>query len=184
MKSEDMKIKKYEMLIQDINKYFNRYRCNREPEYSWFDTNEISLLDYFIDDNERSVWLKAIFEASSLLYNYSVGAGCPYNLDFSKIVKDDTMSCINNLRKCNHCYLSGGRPYYPSWLLFWLIFIVSVDNENYNNNLSVVADVAYLLEFSEEELADWITAVKGVLAGKKLSELEYKTEKGYGWFKN
>ena len=59
---------------------------------------------------------------------------------------------------------------------------MSVDNENYNNNLSVVSDVAYILDFNEEKLSDWITAVKGVLSGKKLWELDYKTEEGKDFF--
>ena len=59
---------------------------------------------------------------------------------------------------------------------------MSVDNENYNNNLSVVSDVAFILDFDEDMLKDWITAVKGVLSGKKLPELDYKTKAGKEFF--
>lgn len=82
---------------------------------------------------------------------------------------------MDDYNNCKHCNV-------PNHLLFWLIFIVSVDNENYNENLSIVSDTAYLLGFDEAKLADWITAVKGVLEGKKLNEMKYQTEEAQSFF--
>ena len=108
--------------------------------------------------------------------------GC-FNL--SNYVKQDVNLFIEEIRKCNKCRdfdKINPRCSVPKHLMFWLIFIVSVDNENYNENLSIVSDVAYLLGFDEERLADWVAAVKGVLEGKKLNEIEYKTKAAKEFF--
>ena len=101
-------------------------------------------------------------------------------------MKQDVNLFIEEIRKCNKCRSLTGkinpRCSVPKHLMFWLIFIVSVDNENYNENLSIVSDVAYLLGFDKERLADWVVAVKGVLEGKKLNEIEYKTEAAKEFF--
>lgn len=169
MKSEDMKIKKFEMLIRDVDEYLGRCPINNSK-----------VLELFINRNPQNVWMESVFNNS--FSDSGEVSGC-LSGDYSDIINtNDIISFIEGMRWCkdecgfeSHC--NDG-----SHLMFWLIFMISIDSENYNNNLSVVSDTAFMLGFDEEKLSDWITAVKGVLAGKKLSELEYQTKEGTEFF--
>lgn len=210
MKSAEMKLKKFEMLIRDIDEYLgksgifkdvyiekdentsgNNSQKNEDkrkfsPVNFYEDINEDKILfspiELFIESNTKSEYLNIILKNS---FRTSCCCGkCDFQL--SNYVKQDVNLFIEEIRKCNKCYNLLGtfnnKCSVPNHLMFWLIFIVSVDNENYNENLSIVSDVAYLLGFDEERLADWVVAVKGVLEGKKLNEIEYKTEAAKEFF--
>lgn len=171
MKSEDMKIKKFEILVRDIDKYLGGTCLYRIIE----DEDEEHVFNFFFDRNKNNPWIEGLF-------NNTFTEGRPLLCDArSRIEKDNIMGLVSRIRNCNSCRYNGGcnSSYH---LMFWLIFMVSVDNDNFNNNLSLVADMAYLLYFSEDMLEDWITAVKGVLSGKSLKELSYKTEVGKAFF--
>lgn len=189
MKSAEMKLKKFEMLIRDIDEYLGSTGIVKDV-YIEKDENtsgnnsqknedkrKFSPIELFIESNTKSEYLNIILKNS-----FRTSCGC-YGYDFalSKYVKQDVNLFIEKIRECNKCYHEY-KCSVPMHLMFWLIFIVSVDNENYNENLSIVSDVAYLLGFDEERLADWVVAVKGVLEGKKLNEMEYKTESAKSFF--
>lgn len=192
MKSTEMKLKKFEMLIRDIDEYLGdsgivRDVCIEKDENTSGNNSQknnedkikFSPIELFIESNTKSEYLNIILKNS---FRNLIGIGC-FNL--SNYVKQDVNLFIEEIRKCNKCRgFDKINPCcsVPKHLMFWLIFIVSVDNENYNENLSIVSDVAYLLGFDEERLADWVVAVKGVLEGKKLNEIEYKTEAAKEFF--
>lgn len=190
MKSEEMKRKKFEILVKDIDEYLGRtgvsdsYRVIGDMEENY---ELISPLEFFIEKNEKNHWLTTIFNNTfikrGVAFNYVETGTC---VELADIEKNNIMELVVRIRKCNECphtrYNNSAHCNIAYHLLFWLIFAISVDNENYNNNLSVVSDVAYVLNFDEAMLKDWITAVKGVLSGNKLSELEYKTKVGKAFF--
>lgn len=195
MKSTEMKLKKFEMLIRDIDEYLGysgieKDVCIEKDENTSGNNSQknnedkikFSPIELFIESNTKSEYLNIILKNS---FRTSCYCGqCDFKL--SNYVKQDVNLFIEEIRKCNECCDIMGEfnvpCSVPMHLMFWLIFIVSVDNENYNENLSIVSDVAYLLGFDEERLADWVVAVKGVLEGKKLNEIEYKTEAAKGFF--
>ena len=188
MKSDDMKIKKFEMLIRDIDEYLGGTGICGKREVSRM-TEEgdeiieyvpISPLEFLIDNDGKSEYLNLIYKNSFSKRYGSVR--CSNCIDLAKIEKQDITKFIVCIRKCNGCVFGSRRTNVPNHLLFWLIFIVSVDNDNYNENLSIVSDTAYLLGFDEKKLQDWIVAVKGVLEGKKLKELKYQTEEAKTFF--
>lgn len=159
MKSEDMKMEKFKILISDID------------DYLWGTSviyHEHPLL-YLIDEKSKESWLECILENS---YQIIFAPNCSLHINLCEIEKNNTMEFIREIRKCD-CD-KGKECNAASHLMFWLLFAISVDNENYNNNLNVAADVAFLLDFDEETLSDWITAVKGVLSGKNYMNLSIK----------
>lgn len=190
MKSAEMKLKKFEMLIRDIDEYLGSTGIikdvyiekdeNTSGNNSQKNEDKIlfSPIELFIESNTKSEYLNIILKNSFRTYC----GNCPWDFELSNYVKQDVNLFIEQIRKCNKCYNEWQCCSVPMHLMFWLIFIVSVDNENYNENLSIVSDVAYLLGFDEERLADWVVAVKGVLEGKKLNEMEYKTESAKSFF--
>ena len=192
MKSDDMKIKKFEMLIRDIDEYLGGTGVYGAREVSRM-TEEggeiieyvpISPLEFLIDNDGKSEYLNLIYKNSfSKRSGTGFRTGC---INLIKIEKQDITKFIECIRKCNGCantrYNKPEQCNVPNHLLFWLIFFVSVDNDNYNENLSIVSDTAYLLGFDEKKLQDWIVAVKGVLEGKKLKELKYQTKEAKTFF--
>lgn len=193
MKSDDMKMKKFEILIRDIDEYLGRtgisgYRdvtAMIEGEEEVIDRVPISPLEFLIDNDGKSEYLNLIYKNS---FNKR-GVGIIGNdkcCALDRIEKQDITKFIEQIRKCNGCtntrYNKVEQCNIPNHLLFWLIFIVCVDNDNYNENLNVVSDTAYLLGFDEKKLGDWIIAVKGVLSGKKLNEMKYQTEEANAFF--
>lgn len=182
MKSEEMKRKKFEMLVRDIDEYLGATGVpywRREGEGA-----VISPVEFFIERNEENHWLATIFNNTFIKRFRIKFEDCEI---LQGINEKNIIQLVACIRKCNECVCDWGGHNHAHCniayhLLFWLIFAMSVDDENYNNNLSVVSDVAFVLDFNEDMMKDWITAVKGVLSGKKLSELNYKTEAGKGFF--
>lgn len=62
-------------------------------------------------------------------------------------------------------------------ILFWSLMIIAIDENLYNEKIDIIADMAYLFKFSEEMLEDWITGVKFILQGEKLTKDFNKKEK-------
>lgn len=192
MKSEDMKMKKFEMLVKDIDDYLGCTGIRTGlKEITKIDENseektevvDISPLEYIFDDEEKNEYINIIYRNTFKNKMRSVFCNRYYDLDLHEIDNKDIIEFIEKIRKCNECESSKIRACrVPNHLMFWLIFIVCVDNDNYNENLNVVSDMAYLLGFDEKKLSDWITAVKGVLSGKKLNEMRYQTEDAKKFF--
>ena len=69
--------------------------------------------------------------------------------------------------------------------VFWNLFLLSIDDNIYNNEAENVADLAAICYFTPEMMEDWCNAVNYVLSGKRLSEncdLICKTEAGKIFF--
>lgn len=195
MKSAEMKMKKFEMLVRDIDDYLGRtgisgYRdvtTMIEGEEEVIDRVPISPLEFIIDNDKKNEYLSMIYKNTFKKRGVGlVGGDYCYGLKLDEIEKQDTIKFIEGIRKCNGCtntrFNKVEQCNVPNHLLFWLIFIVCVDNDNYNENLNVVSDTAHLLGFDEKKLGDWIIAVKGVLSGKKLNEMKYQTEEANAFF--
>ncbi len=186
MKSEEMKMKKFEMLIRDIDEYLGVTSICGEKRVSKISEEgekieekvPISPIEFFLDNGGKNEYINLIYKNSFHIRTSSVYP-C---INLENIEKNDVTKVVELLRKCNTSCNEYTSCNVPNHLLFWLIFIVSVDNENYNENLSIVSDTAYLLGFDEAKLADWITAVKGVLKGKKLNEMKYQTKVAQSFF--
>ncbi len=54
--------------------------------------------------------------------------------------------------------------------IFWNLFMISLDDDIYNEQMPNVADLAYIFGFDEHMMRDWCRAVEYVLAGNRLNE--------------
>lgn len=54
--------------------------------------------------------------------------------------------------------------------IFWNLFMVSLDDDIYSEQMPNVADLAFIFGFDEHMMRDWCRAVEYVLAGNRLSE--------------
>ena len=174
IKSEDVKIKKFQILIRDVVVYLG-------GTYMFLD----KIIECFVDRNPQNIWLESLFNnALNFCISFKLLEKCKSEVGLKRREKAietcDIIEVINIIKICNCGFDEDCNA--GSHVMFWLIFIISIDKDNYNNNLNVVSDTAFMLGFDEEKLSDWIIAVKGVLAEKKLSELEYQTEEGKKFF--
>ena len=99
---------------------------------------------------------------------------------------EDFTSVMRSITECDACSL-GKHCNVKSHLMFWLLFMAGIDEEDYTENLRMIADLAFVLGFDEEHLKDWVIAAKGALKGKefekpKLKELNYNTAEAKEFF--
>ena len=59
---------------------------------------------------------------------------------------------------------------------------IAVDNDNYNEKINIISDMAYLIGFNEEMIKDWIYVVKMVLKSEKIDLNKLNTEEAKGFF--
>lgn len=72
-------------------------------------------------------------------------------------------------------------------LVFWGLVMAAVDERFYENEMNMLSDMAYQLNFTEDMMNDWIKAVKYLLDGNMFSEdmpLEFKTAEANKFFKH
>ena len=86
-----------------------------------------------------------------------------------------------NEQSCVDYYWQNAKYYN----IFWNIFLLTIDDEIYENQLNNVAELAAYSNFDEPMMRDWCRAVEYVLAGNKLSEdcdFECETVEGLKFF--
>lgn len=72
-----------------------------------------------------------------------------------------------------------------AYWVFWNLFLLAIDDEIYNDQLSDVMSLAQKLGFTKAMMSDWCHAVEYVTAGNMLSEncdLQCETEEGKAFF--
>ena len=73
---------------------------------------------------------------------------------------------------------SGGYSYIRTnkitelkyYIVFWNLFLSTLDDSLYNEQFPIIADLAYYFGFDEHMMRDWCRAVEYVLSGNQLSE--------------
>lgn len=190
MNNEDMRMQKFAIVVKDLEKYLGSTGIsskgskgvNTEEDHVLEDINP---LEFFIDKSEGNVYKKIVFDNTFKARGVGL-LGRSFCFELDDVDKNDIMELVERMRKCNNCsmtaYNKPSRCNVPYHLLFWMIFTLGIDNKTYNNDLNVIADTAYVLQFNEEMLKDWINAVKAVFQGEKLNEIDYKTEQGRKFF--
>ena len=95
---------------------------------------------------------------------------------------EDIKECREDLTPLSDLLKKGGHRWSN---VFWNLFLLSIDDNIYNNEAENVADLAAIYHFTPEMMEDWCNAVNYVLSGKRLSEncdLICKTEAGKIFF--
>ena len=89
-----------------------------------------------------------------------------------KILKDVLSNVIKSSGYAHERW--ENKAYYN---LFWNLFLLALDEDIYNEQLSNVIEFAHYLDFDEPMLRDWCRAVEYVMNGNKLSEnCDFKCE--------
>ena len=101
-------------------------------------------------------------------------------LKWTNNVTDDT----RDLSKL-HKLMADTRDTHRFSNVFWNLYLVAIDEENYQSQAENVADLAASYFFTTDMMEDWCRAVEYVLSGKQLSEncdLVCKSPEGKSYF--
>lgn len=112
--------------------------------------------------------------------------GSECNNEFSTIILNNTFnnqSFFNAgakdieelIKKCVDVFL--GKQ-----IVFFSLIILAIDDDFYNERLSILTDFAYLIKFDEDMMSDWIYAVKSILSAEIINLTKMKTEEGKEFF--
>lgn len=70
-------------------------------------------------------------------------------------------------------------------MMFLVLLLLAIDDDFYKNEINMVADLAEAMDFDEQMMNDWITAVKFWLDGNDLksNDIKFKTSEAMSFFK-
>lgn len=198
---EDMKVIKFKQIARELHDYLNYFGAfSDEEHYLEQNTFGFPLKGWL---GEKTAPVKYIYKPPflekavqdnkylSVLNNIIVTCSEKAVLIDRKPQRISNMEdVINAFSSCQT--MSVYRDNNPNFeiaeyyeLIFWLLFIVAIDDDIYDSNLSDIIDLAYCLKFNEEMINDWCRAIEYVLSGNQLCEegcdLELDTKEGR-WF--
>lgn len=100
-------------------------------------------------------------------------------------VHDEYIDCrdltmLMKTRDREDFYVNGADVQFQ--IVFFGLMILAIDNDSYNEKLSILTDFAYMSGFSEDMMNDWVAAVKAVLSVEKIDINKMKSEQAKDFF--
>lgn len=174
--SNNSKYVKFEIMVDDLAKYLGKY---------FIHIRILNPLKIIFDGDEVNTYANKLIE-DSMIYN---GIDDIDDIDYINIIND--INIIDEIEYIKNTGIMGLKELVKECreksmlkfsIIFWSLFIISVDENLYNKKLSTIADIAYLIGFSEEMLKDWITALKLIFEGKDFKSFSYSTDEAKQFF--
>ena len=186
MTSEEMKLIKFETIITNLckkfgevyrYKYFNNYDENKNP------------LKYLLGKNSNNKYVQIILDNS---FNKEIitqtvkdsSSGSRFSFAFKDLDYSDKNITIKEL--IDACSESVDDNFYINdfggQIIFFALMTIAIDNELYNEKVSIISDMAYLIGFNSEKIKDWVFVVKTVLEGEKIDLDKLNTEEAKEFF--
>ena len=150
--------------INESNPYVNafrdifEYKCELRGEYGAWRNNI-----YKVEFAKNSWWSKFIQsdcenldKLERILHEIEMNDETEYSIAWTKVKGSAAHICNKK-----------DLQYY---IVFWNLFLVTLDDDTYTEQLPVIADLAYYFGFDEHMMRDWCRAVEYVLSGNHLSE--------------
>ncbi len=106
--------------------------------------------------------------------------------EITKLNLDEYYICYTNpWSDCNFSVVESYKI--KGSLIFWGLVMAAVDERFYENEMNMLSDMAYQLNFTEDMMNDWLKAVKYLLGGNMFSSdmpVEFKTAEANKFFKH
>lgn len=147
-------------IIHDIYPDSSYHGTYYEDEFLAYGSSDIPLQPYNFSRND-------INKEISTLIDKIIEHNVPYSWrDDIKIPPVFATKLFNySIKKLFSCDF-GTKAY----CVFWNLFLLAIDDDIYETQLSDVVELAHLLGFDEHMMRDWCRAVEYVLSGNHLSE--------------
>ena len=174
--SEDMKLIKFETIITDLWKKIGYCKFNESKD-------QINPLKLLLGESSNNQYGQIILDKS---FNFNIVSRIFYNRNCQYFISNDTPNKIDTLinacRACNNTCGLEDKCNLSSQLIFFALMYIAIDNENYNEKINIISDMAYLIGFNEEMIKDWIKVVKIVLKAEKIDLDKLNTEEAKDFF--
>lgn len=172
MCEKDIKNIKFEILVDDIAEWLGKVTL----VYNYKMMVSLTVLVFDID--KANIYAKKIL-FDSMTPNYN-----DFEEDFVvdkliNMIKIENESVEPGIKELIKIYKKNELRFN---FIFWSLFIIAVDENAYNEKLSDISDIAYMLNFTEEMLEDWITALRLILEGKGFKNYLYLSKEANKFF--
>lgn len=162
MYNKDAKLTKFHVLVEDINKEIKNYYDDQVGKFSWglrlWDEKLVGItpLDLIFENNCSNDFIKIILEQVKMPINDGKWNG-KYTV---KDLEDSSKKIIATKEFIE--YYRGRKGKYG--FIFWAIFGAIVEKDNFQENILLIADFAYLLNVDDKALNDIINFIKIALS--------------------
>lgn len=168
---DNMKYVKFEILVDDLAEWFGRFYLSIGDEAT------LNPLEIIFNINNLNVYADKLIKNSMIKKKSRFLIGNWESNEIEFIEHTGSMGIKELVKECRM------KEDLKFNIIFWSLFIVAVDEKAYNEKLSDISDIAYLIGFTEEMLEDWITALKLILEGKDFKNYSYVTAEANLFFK-
>lgn len=181
----EVKLAKFEMVVRETCKWLlYPYETDGSSSFVLLPFYLPILDNSKIDKYLENAYLEKIYSVCFNEKESKLGPEVQYLRSKIEELKDDVlfyqMDGYRDPVPCAGYSIRGG-------LIFWALVLAAIDEEFYKNEVNMIADLAYMLDFNEDMMADWIKAVKYLLDGNMFSEnmkIDFKTKEANLFFKH
>lgn len=193
--ASDIKLAKFEIMLKKTCQWlypanFGIFQWGGDPKYQ----GKFALLPFYlpitnkdkIDAYLGNMYFSKVYDICFLNNRSKLG---PQGRDLVARIKEIQESDEIHLELLEWTIMKSTFSGYQirGGIVFWALVLAAIDEEFYENEISMIADLAYLLKFNEAMMADWIKAVKYLLDGNMFSKnmnIDFKTKEANLFFKH
>lgn len=186
----EVKVNKFRMVIEETHRWLFLTSMGR--------IEGVALLPFYlpiIDKNKleqylKNVYFKSIYDTCFSREEYLEKSG-PRGV----VLKEAIQQLRYSEAYDHYAIMTRTIPFYSNFpcnkirggMIFWALVLAAIDEEFYRNEVNMIADLACMLGFNEDMMADWIKAVKYLLDGNmfnKNMDIDFKTDEAKLFFKH
>lgn len=157
---------KFEILVDDLSEWLGKYLLSANG-------SALNPLKIIFDKDKVNIYAKKIINDSMITNNIWLGG---LGNKIESIKNTGSVGIKELVKECREKSNLGFN------IIFWSLFIIAVDENAYNEKLSDISDIAYMVNFTEEMLEDWITALRLILEGKDFKNYLYSSKEANKFF--
>jgi hypothetical protein len=163
----DLKLAKFGDMVMKTNTYFHK---NERDGEAYFTNFGLPISKDRVEEYLKEPLVKIVYDNyfRRPRYGYMDSMGLEHLIHNLNDTSDPWTSAYQVRFSYTYCAIHSETC--KGALLFWSLFLCAVSEAFYDNELNLVSDLAAALEFTPDDVKDWITAVKFVLDGNELSE--------------
>lgn len=166
-KNNSIKNVKFEILVDDLSEWLGGFIIGTNCDIT------LNLLEILFDVEKVNIYAKKIIEDSFIINESRINNNNP---NICYLISDVKILELKDIIKL---YRKNDVKFH---FIFWSLFIIAVDENAYNEKLSDISDIAYMVNFTEEMMKDWITALRFILEGKDFKNYIYLSKEANKFF--
>ena len=187
----EVKLAKFEMVVRETCMWLCPYNGASVPCFALFPFYLPILDNSKMDKYLENAYLEKIYSVCFDKGERKLGPEVQYLCSTIEDIKEEYVRCTMNGYKygddnIRFCSVYDGYKI-RGGLIFWGLVLAAIDEDFYKNELNMITDLAYMLDFNEDMMADWIKAVKYLLDGNMFNEnmnIDFKTDEAKLFFKH